>query len=527
MRKIEEINIVGQVIGGRVAKIFIREKSGKRIELGSLLIVEEDEDLLILQVYDLKYGSQLSQSTHEMLAGLKLEGYGTNLSFLEPELRNYIMAEVKAVARVKGNDVKIPKTLPDFFSLIRPITEKDLTFLTKPPTPVYLGKVRSGSKVLDVDVHLNGLDVLKHHIVVPATTGRGKSNLIKVILWSVLDQNLFGILVLDPHDEYYGRHNKGMKDHPNAKDNLLYYSATPPSGANTLIINLRSIQPWHFNGIVKFTDAQKDAIQLHYNQARRSGESWIENIVRGIEIDGVAPSTLQVLRRKFDTVLGVYLDGADNLQCRNRVFSNTAGFTTTEDIARALEEGKTVIIDTSRLLDQAELLIGSIVVGEIFYRYQGYKSSGELEEKPVVSIVIEEAPRVLGADVLARTGQNIYSTVAREGRKFKVGLIAITQLTSLIPRPVLANMNTKIILGNEMALERHAIIESAAQDLSDDSRAIASLDVGEAIVSSNFTKFAVPVHIPKFETYIDDYLKEFEDTDKKDIKSNFQGVDIE
>jgi DNA helicase HerA-like ATPase len=104
---------------------------------------------------------------------------------------------------------------------------------------------------------------------------------------------------------------------------------------------------------------------------------------------------------------------------------------------------------------------------------------------------------------LASAGDNIYSTVAREGRKFKVGLIAITQLTSLIPRPILANMNTKIILGNEMAAERRAIIDSAAQDLSEDDRTIASLDKGEAIVSSNFTKFAVPIQIPLFEKYIE------------------------
>ncbi|MGQ9782349.1 MAG: ATP-binding protein, partial [Nitrososphaeria archaeon] len=251
---------------------------------------------------------------------------------------------------------------------------------------------------------------------------------------------------------------------------------------------------------VEFTDAQQDAIKRYYT---RFQDKWIENRVRGAEVKGVAPRTLEVLQRKFDNVLGVYLDDAGNLQCRTRVFSDTAGLTTTKDIANALEKGKKVVIDTSRLLDEAELLIGSIVVSEIFYRYQMYKSEGKLDDKPVVSIVIEEAPRVLGSDVLESLGENIYSTVAREGRKFKMGLVAITQLISLIPRQILANMNTKIILGNEMAVERSAIMNSAAQDLSQDDRTIASLDKGEAIVSSNFTKFAVPIQIPLFENYIE------------------------
>ena len=130
-----------------------------------------------------------------------------------------------------------------------------------------------------------------------------------------------------------------------------------------------------------------------------------------------------------------------------------------------------------------------------------------MDEKPVISVVLEEAPRVLGKDVLEK-GSNIFSTIAREGRKFQVGLTAITQLPSLIPRQILANMNTKIILGIEMAPERQAIIDSAAQDLSDDQRTIASLDKGEAIITSNFAPFALPIKIPLFENIVKEGSKE-------------------
>ena len=92
--------------------------------------------------------------------------------------------------------MKIPKTLPKFFSTIRHVSEKDLWFLTKPESPVYLGRVRSGSKVLDVGVYVKGEDVLAHHVLILATTGRGKSNLVKVMLWSILDHQGLGVLVL-------------------------------------------------------------------------------------------------------------------------------------------------------------------------------------------------------------------------------------------------------------------------------------------------------------------------------------------
>lgn len=494
------MEVSGQIIAGKTGQILAREKAGGEIEIGDLLVAEEDGAYVLLQAFELLYGSQVPQLVRELLAGMKLEGLGANLDFLEPQLRNYVIAQIKAILRVsKNGEPKIPKTLPSFFSTIRHVTEKDLWFLTKPKNPVYLGKVRSGSKVIDVGVYVNGEDMLTHHVLIPATTGRGKSNLVKVMLWSVLTQDSMGILVLDPHDEYYGRHVKGLKDHPAARKSLLYYSTTPVPGTNTLVINLRSILPSHFHGIVEFTDAQRDAIALFYNRFR---DQWIENIVRGTDIgEAVVPRTLEVLKRKFDNVLGVYIDESGDFQCRNGAFSDTAGLATTREITKALEGGRKIIIDTSRLLDEAELLIGSIISSGIFNRYQAYKSEGTLEEKPVISVVIEEAPRVLGTDVLAARGDNIYSMIAREGRKFKVGLIAITQLISLIPRTILANMNTKIILGNELSTERQAVIESAAQDLSSDDRMIASLDKGEAVVSSNFTRFAVPVQIPLFEDY--------------------------
>ena len=53
-----------------------------------------------------------------------------------------------------------------------------------------------------------------------------------------------------------------------------------------------------------------------------------------------------------------------------------------------------------------------------------------------------------------------------------------------------------------MESERSAIINSAAQDLSDEDRTIASLDKGEAIVSSIFAKFALPIYTPIFEDFV-------------------------
>ena len=492
------LDVVGSIVRGRHGHLMIRQKSDAIIELGDLLVVENPDGHTILQVFDLGYGSQISPKSLEMISGMRVEGYATDLGFMDPNLRNYVIAEVKAIARVVEKQVRIPKTLPKFLHELRHISKSDLDFLVKPRNPLFIGHIRSGSKVLEVEVNLDAERVMTHHILIPATTGRGKSNLVKTMAWSILPNEKVSLLILDPHDEYYGRHGWGLKDHPEASKHLSYYSPRSMPGSFTPVFNLKTLRYSHFNGIIDFSQVQREALQVASNNYH---ESWLEAIMKGQDLPGVQPITHQVLIRRLSTTLGIYLDENGEVQCSTGTFSSTRGESTLSDILRKLDEGGKIIVDTSLFSDQVELLIGSIILNEALNRYKMFKQKGILDEKPVLNAIIEEAPRVLGAEAMAR-GSNIYTSIAREGRKFKVGLTAITQLTSLIPRSILANMNTKIILGNELKAEREAIIDSASQDLSQDDQNIASLDIGEAIITSNFTKFAVPVMVPLFENYI-------------------------
>ena len=506
--------IKGQVISGEFGKILIRQKSDQKLELGELLVSESGENKILMQVFDLMYGSQICQQNLELISGLRLEE-NTDTEIFDKNLRNYMLAGLKNLVTIRNNNAFVSKLMPPFFSEVREITKEDLSFLTKPQNPLYIGNLRSGSKMLDFPIFLEGSKVLSHHVLIAGTTGRGKSNLISNILWNLVDQDYCGILVLDPHDEYYGRNKLGLKDH-SLKDKVVYYTPKPPAGTKTLKINLKEIKPHHFDGVVDFSDAQKQALILYY---KYFGSNWIKNILFEMKMEGVAfmEQTISVVKRRLLYLLDLEIKG-DEVITRG-IFDFNAGLNTISDISKELEDGKIVIIDTSGFSGAVEILIGSLITTEVFNKYRYYKMDGSLREKPVISIVLEEAPRVLGKEALEH-GPNIFSTIAREGRKFKVGLTAITQLPSLIPREILANINTKIILGIEMKPERTAIIESASQDLSEDDRNIASLDIGEALISSNFSKFAIPVKIPIFE----DIVKNSKT--KEEVKSDFSGVDL-
>jgi uncharacterized protein len=505
----------GQVIGGEFGKIIARQKSGEKIELGEILVSETGENKILMQVFDLVYGSQISPQNLELISGMKLEE-NADTEFFDANLRNYMLAKLKNLVTINKDKAFVSKLMPSFFSEVREISKEDLSFLTRPNNPLFIGNLRSGSRMLDVPIYLEGSKVLSHHVLIAGTTGKGKSVLISNILWNLAAEDYCGILVLDPHDEYYGRDKFGLKDYP-SRDKVRYYTPKdPPAGAKTLKVNLITIKPHHFDGVVDFSDPQKQALALYY---KYFGNNWIKSLLFEMKMEGVSfmEQTIAVVKRRLLQLLDLEIHG-ENLICKG-IFDLNAGVNTAYDIVKELEDGKVVLVDTSGFSGVVEILVGSLITTELFNNYRFYKMKGALGEKPVVSVILEEAPRVLGRDVMER-GPNIFSTIAREGRKFKIGLAAITQLPSLIPRDILANMNTKIILGVEMKPERTALIESASQDLSDDDRTIASLDVGEALVSSNFAKFAIPVKIPFFEEFVK------KDLEKEHVKSDFGGVNL-
>ncbi len=499
---------VAQIIHGGFSQIIAREKSNANVEIGELLISESEKGKFLLQVIDIIYSSQLSRQNLELISGIRLED-DEKVDFLDPTVRNYNLLILKNLLYIKDDNAFTSKFLPSFFSELRRIKDEDLSFL-KGLGDLYLGRVRSGSNILDSDFFLDSRRVLSHHVLVAAQTGKGKSNLTKCLLEKALNNNNFSMLILDPHDEYFGRSSLGLKDSEFSK-NLKYYSTSNVNHVSfsKLFFSIKDLKPEHFQGVLNFSEAQFEAVSFFY---KKYNEDWIKKLLlvdvedKNNSLNSMFKSdTFNVLKRKFSSILNIKYDvKKGNLEFKNVFLEDKSVL---EDIIFNLENSKIVIIDTSSFSGSVELLIGSIIANKLFEKYKYFKYKGVLYEKPVVSIVLEEAPRVLGRDVL-QSSSNIFEKIAREGRKFNVGLFAITQMPSLIQKEILSNMNTKIILGLEMSSERNAVIESASQDISDLNKTIASLEKGEAIVTSSFSKFAVPIKTPFFEDIIKSYFEE-------------------
>jgi hypothetical protein len=173
------------------------------------------------------------------------------------------------------------------------------------------------------------------------------------------------------------------------------------------------------------------------------------------------------------------------------------------NILANLQEGKVVLVDIPRMRDRSELFLLSVLSRYILDKYKQEAPGGRKN----CLITIEEAQRVLGEGNLAR-----FESIAREGRKFGVGLCAITQQPKLIDKQLLSQFNTLVVMGLGDRNDRSQLEESAKQDLSSLDIEIQTLEKGEALISTLKIPFPIPARIHRYE----DYLRKLEKEDRSD-----------
>jgi DNA helicase HerA-like ATPase len=236
-----------------------------------------------------------------------------------------------------------------------------------------------------------------------------------------------------------------------------------------------------------------DAISRIFDSA-----SWLEDIqspegmARMVQ-EGFKDSTVMVLIRRIKNELG-----------RNPYIKKRSSLA---NILANLEKGKVVLVDIPRMSDRSELFLLSVISRYILDEYKKDEQEGQERRKNCL-ITIEEAQRVLGAG----SNTSRFESIAREGRKFGVGLCAITQQPKLIDKQLLSQFNTLVVMGLGDRNDRQQLEESAKQDLSSMDIEIQTLEKGEAVVSTLKIPFPVPARIHRYE----DYLRRLDKEDKQE-----------
>jgi Helicase HerA, central domain len=327
----------------------------------------------------------------------------------------------------------------------------------------------------------------------------GKSNLMQVIAAGIMRANgRYGLLLIDPHGEYRG----ALSRHPHAPDSLRVYANRSLPGTSALKISLAELSVDDLRTAYDWSRPQEEALyelERHYGG---EGLAWLAEFARVDDLPGfrevevssrVALNTLQVLHRRCRRIV--------DLRC----VATDPGVSTGTRIVEDLLDGKVVLVDVSGLGSTEEVLVASFLARRVLETWQAaYLDDEERHARmPVVSVALEEAQRVLGTG--ADRDTNVFPRVAREGRKFKVGLCAVTQQPRLLHDELLSQFNTFFILGLADEKDRTVLRSSAKQDISAQGAEIQTLMPGECLIVNLEAPFAVPAlvdHYPDLVTSV-------------------------
>jgi len=165
----------------------------------------------------------------------------------------------------------------------------------------------------------------------------------------------------------------------------------------------------------------------------------------------------------------------------------------------ALKQGKICVVDISQLRGSPGLVLSGIILQRIFDHNQEEFTKAEPEAIPTITVV-EEAQSVLGST--GTSGEGPYVTWVKEGRKYDLGAVLITQQPGSITHEILSQGDNWFVFHLLSAGDLQAVKRANAH-FSDD---ILSTILNEPIPghgvywsSAGGTSYPIPVRVLLFE----------------------------
>lgn len=467
----------------------------ERVEVGQIFSIKDQGLTFLARVLNIEHSSNYDGHWDTTMNGTQF--------FDHDQIFNRVIAEPLGCVSPLGVFRK-SRTLPTKFAPVARAEKEEFKFLRSVMGDIEVGYLRNGSRLVEeipVALHSEAMD---HHMGVFATTGMGKSNFMKVFAASCMrlaaqGKSSFGLLIVDPHGEYLNGKGpaKGLVHLKRYREGLACYStdqknASDP-GVEELAISESEVRPEDIALLYDWSPPQRDALDA-ISRILDSG-NWLEEIQRP---EGLARMVQEGFK---DTTVMVLVRRIKNELERNKYIKKRSSL---NNILANLQNGLVVLVDIPRMSDRSELFLLSVISRRILEEYK----KDEPEGRKNCLITIEEAQRVLGAG--GNTSR--FESIAREGRKFGVGLCAITQQPKLIDKKLLSQFNTLVVMGLGDRNDRQQLEESAKQDLSSMDIEIQTLEKGEAVLSTLNIPFPVPARIHRYE----DYLRRLDKEEKEE-----------
>ena len=430
------------------------------VERGDYLtVVDELNGKVLCQLDDLRRKSDLD-----------LEKAGALQPSEEATLHESMLGEARIVGyRDAQGLVKIP-TIPfrpgaHVFRAEEPLIAEVLGLKHHTNSGAYVGLLRNHSLRVELDIN----QLVQRHVSVLAKTGGGKSYLLGVLIEELLRHKVTCVII-DPHGEYgslripaeaNGVHARfGVASQGFGKQIQEYspdVSLNPT--AKPLTFSLRNIDPRDllvFMGLSNVKSFLAPLKQLIERVAAANPDYAVADLVRAAEAgEGAIAETM-----------------AERLEYVEQTKLLGPVGTSLNDLVK---KGEATLINLRGVAPDVQELVVARIASTLFEN----RKKGKI---PPLFLVIEEAHNFAPQQGSA-TCSRILKNIASEGRKFGLGLCAVTQRAARIDKSVLSQCNTQLILQVTNPLDLKAIAQSIEGLTPGMTEMIQSLPVGVALVT--------------------------------------------
>jgi len=348
----------------------------------------------------------------------------------------------------------------------------------------------------EINIHFNLEDLISKRTFIFARAGYGKSNLMKVLA-SNWKNEYGGLVIFDPEGEYGVTDDDGR---PGIMDSIPSVLVTnrgdykdKPNVYNTMKFNLKEFSP---NFIIPILVPEEKhttiffqklmtlnyrswakLVDLLFNKGWAADKTEIAEIVEGK--DENAKDLQPILNNLVNPIYKLHDPNSKLL----------------EIIRKTIRNGDVIIIDISLIDSINALKFCSTIVGYFFNENQQVftGASGRLNK---AVFVMEEAQSVLGKS----SSNSKFIELAKEGRKYKLGGIFITQQPGSIQSEILSQADNFFVFHLLSKGDLSALNSANAHYSSDIQTQILSEPTkGKAYTWTSNQPFVLPVMIQNFE----------------------------
>ncbi|MDI3270076.1 MAG: DUF87 domain-containing protein, partial [Bacillota bacterium] len=310
-----------------------------------------------------------------------------------------------------------------------------------------------------------------------ARAGFGKSNLVKLLFSELYRhsptvesrfgrQAPVGTLIFDRDGEYFWPDHKGrpgLADVPHLQDKLVVFTTRKgPSPfydsfvAGPVKLDIRRLPPEMVVGIA-LTPERQD--QQNVRKLKGLSRSEWERLVDLVHREGNRAPLEEVSKI-------LHLDKTSEVEAiaaRSNMYTivkmlHHPQSRLLDHLLKSLEKGKLCVVDLSMVSGEVALVLSGLILQHVFHKNQEEFTTREAKTIPVIA-VLEEAQSVLGSGVASHSP---YVAWVKEGRKYDLGAVLITQQPGSISRELLSQGDNWFIFHLLSAGDLKAVKEANA-----------------------------------------------------------------